>query len=163
MEWNQLGPFLFAWLDTLSGPHIQNKSDFVDLGTWQQLHDALPTADGRWGIGAIVEGAGLTELSIGNIKGPWGISADVQNIGGDDASNVTWSITVTGGLFKRINISTTVTIPLLAAGASTPMKSGIFFGFGNINIEITAKAQNALEVKATKSAFLLGPFVVGIK
>ena len=164
VEWHQIDWYYsFAWMDTLSGPHVNNKSDFIFLGSWQQLHDSLPTVDGRWGIGAIIEGKGITKLAIGNIKGPMGIKADVQNIGEDDATNATWSITITGGLFKRINISTTGIIPLLTAGASKQMNRGIFFGFGKINIEITAKAQNALEVKATKSAFLLGPFVVGIK
>ncbi len=163
VEWNQLGPFLFAWMDTLSGPHIQNKSDFEYTGSWQQLHDVYPEGDGRWGIGAIIEGQDMTQLAIGNIKGPMGIKANVLNIGEDDATNVTWSITITVGLFKRINISITGTIPVLAAGASKQINSGIFFGFGKINIEITAKAPNVPEVLATKSAFLLGPFVLGIK
>jgi hypothetical protein len=39
----------------------------------------------------------------------------------------------------------------------------MFFGFGKISIVITAKAQNANEVTITKSAFVLEPFVVGIK
>jgi len=39
----------------------------------------------------------------------------------------------------------------------------MFFGFGKINIVITATAQNAIAVSASKSAFLLGPLVVGIK
>ncbi len=150
-------------MDTLSGPHIQNKSDFVYLGSWSQLHDALPTADGRWGIGAVVEGSGLAELSIGNIKGPMGIKADVSNIGANDATNVEWSIAVTGGLLKLVNKSNTGTAATLAAGTSTPISVGAFIGFGKISIVITASAQNAIEVSATKSAFLLGPLVVGIK
>ena len=84
----------------------------------------------------------------------------MQNIGEDDATDVTWSITTNGGLFKRINTSATGTATLLVVGESTPMDSGIFFGFGKINIVITAKAHNAFEVSVTKSAFLLGPFVV---
>jgi hypothetical protein len=164
VEWTQpVDALHYAWMDTLSGPHIQNKSDFIYLGGWQQLHDALPTADGRWGIGAIVEGAGLAELSIGNIKGPMGIKADVSNIGVNIANNVQWSIAVTGGLLKRVNASATGTAATLAAGASTPISVGTFIGFGKISIVVTAKAQNALEVSATKSAFLLGPFVIGIK
>ncbi|MBE3120962.1 MAG: hypothetical protein IMZ53_09285 [Thermoplasmata archaeon] len=164
IEWTQteVGSF-YAWIDTLSGPHVPDKSDFVFLGTWQQLHDALPEVDGRWGIGAIVEGAGLAELSIGNIKGPIGIKADVSNIGANDANNVQWSIAVTGGLLGGVNASEIGTTPSLVAGSSTPISVGMFFGFGKISIVITAKAQNANEVSVTKSAFLLGPFVIGIK
>jgi hypothetical protein len=155
----------YAWIDTLSGPHVENKSDFVYLnGAWSQLHDAPIGVDGRWGIGAIAEGeGGIAELSIGNIKGPIGIKADVQNIGEKDASNLEWSIAVTGGLLKLVNATETGTAATLAASASIPVSVGMFFGFGKISIVITAKAQNAAEVSATKSAFLLGPFVIGIK
>lgn len=164
VDWYQFFPWGgYAWMDTLSGPHIPNKSDFFYGGIWGQTHDLNPNCDGRWGIGAIIEGLGMTQLSIGNIEGPWGITADVQNIGEDDAANVTWSITTAGGLFKGINASATGGATVLVVGESESMNSGIFFGFGKINITFTAKAQNALEVSATKSAFLLGPFVVRIK
>jgi hypothetical protein len=164
IEWTQTetGSY-YAWIDTLSGPHVPDKSDFVFLGTWQQLHDALPEVDGRWGIGAIVEGTGLAELSIGNIKGPMGIKADVSNIGANPATNVEWSIGVTGGILKMVNKTATGTVATLAAGASTPISLGTFIGFGKISIVITAKAQNAIQVSTTKSAFLLGPFVLSIK
>lgn len=164
VEWTQTetGSY-YAWIDTLSGPHVTDKSDFVFLGTWQQLHDALPEVDGRWGIGAIVEGTGLAELSIGNIKGPMGIKADVSNIGANPANNAEWSIGVTGGILKMVNKSATGTAATIAAGASIPISLGTFMGFGKISIVITAKAQNALQVSATKSAFLFGPFVLSIK
>lgn len=166
VEWYQVdpAPCYYAWIDCLTGPHVPNKSDFVYLGsTWQQLHDPLPTVDGRWGIGAIVEGEGLAELSIGNVKGPMGVKADVSNIGGNDATNVEWTMKATGGLLKRVNASATGTSPTLAAGSSLPISLPMFIGFGKISIVITAKAVNAVQVSATKSAFLLGPFVLGIK
>jgi hypothetical protein len=167
IEWTQTEPgpgVYYAWIDTLSGPHVPDKSDFCKLGSsWTQLHIALPEVDGRWGIGAVVEGTGLAELSIGNIKGPMGIKADVSNIGVNPANNVEWSIAVTGGLLKRVNATATGTAATLAAGASTPLSVGTFIGFGKISIAITAKAQNAIQVSITKSAFLLGPFVLSIK
>jgi hypothetical protein len=164
VEWNQpVDAIHYAWLDTLSGPHVENKSDFIYLGGWQQLHDPLPTADGRWGIGAIVEGSGLAELSIGNIAGPIGIKADVSNIGANDANNIEWSIAVTGGILKKVDASATGTAATLAAGSSLPASLGAFLGFGKISIVVTANAQNALETSVTKSAFLLGPFVLSIK
>jgi hypothetical protein len=168
VQWTENSTGSYAWMDTLSGPHVPNKSDFVYLhlgegGDWQQLHDALPTADGRWGIGAIVEGNDRAELSIGNVRGPLGIKANVSNIGTNNANNVQWSITITGGLVKRINLGKAGSSPSIVAGSSIQISTGVFFGFGKINIEITTKAQNAIEVSATKSAFLLGLFVVGIK
>ena len=58
VQWVQTepSPVYYVWIDTLSGPHIPDKSDFIYYnGTWSQFHDLLPTADGRWGIGAVVE------------------------------------------------------------------------------------------------------------
>jgi hypothetical protein len=154
----------YAWLDTTTGPHVPQKGDFYYLNNaWGEIYTGGADYDGNWGIGAIVEGSGLAELSIGNIKGPMGIKADISSIGVNDANNVQWSITVTGGLLKKVNKTATGTVATLAAGASTPISLGTFIGFGKINIAITVKAQNSLEVTAAKSAFLLGPFVIGIK
>jgi hypothetical protein len=167
IQWTQTEPgpgVYYAWIDTLSGPHVPDKSDFVKLGSsWSQLHIALPEVDGRWGIGAVVEGTGLAELSIGNIKGPKGVTADISNIGENPANNVEWSMTAKGGILKRVNASATDTAATLAAGSSLPIALGSFMGLGKISIVITATAQNALQVSATKSALLLGPFVLKIQ
>ncbi|HWR27576.1 MAG TPA: hypothetical protein VN377_03955, partial [Candidatus Thermoplasmatota archaeon] len=166
IEWTQIenDNVWYAWLDTVTGPHVPQKGDFIYLNNaWSEIYTGGVAYDGNWGIGAIVEGAGLAELSIGNIKGPMGIKADVSNIGANDATNVQWSIAVTGGLLKRVNVSNPGTVAALAAGTSTPISLPAFIGFGKISIVITAKAQNANEVSATKSAFLLGLFVIGIK
>lgn len=151
-------------MDTLTGPAVDGKGDWIYLNSaWSETQTFGPDFDGNWGIGAIVEGEGLAELSIGNVKGPMGVKADVSNIGGNDATNVEWTMKATGGLLKRVNASGTGTSPSLTAGASLPISLGGFIGFGKITIVITAKAQNAIETSATKSAFLLGPFVLGIK
>jgi hypothetical protein len=167
VEWTQIDPgpgVYYAVLDTLTGPAVDQKGDFYFLNNaWGEIQTGGAEYDGNWGIGAIIEGAGLAELSIGNIKGPMGIKADVSNIGVNDANNVQWSIFVTGGLLKMVNKTATGTAATLAAGASTPASLATFIGFGKISIVITATAQNANAVSATKSAFLLGPFVIGIK
>ena len=154
----------YAWLDTLTGPHVDKKGDFYYLNNaWGEIYTGGADYDGNWGIGAIIEGPGAAQLAIGNIKGPLGITAEIQNIGGYDATNVAWSITASGGLFRRLNVTGTGTIASLVAGASTGISVGIFFGFGKIDIVISAKAQNALEVTVKKYGFLLGPFVFQIK
>jgi hypothetical protein len=165
VEWRDNFSFdYYAWLDTITGPHVPKKGDFYYLNNaWGEIYTGGADYDGNWGIGAIIEGSDLAELSIGNIKGPMRIKADVSNVGENDANNVQWSITVTGGLLKRVNATATGTAAILAAGASIPISLGTFIGFGKINIAITAKAQNANDVSATKSAFLLGLFVIQIK
>ena len=167
VEWTQYDPgpgVYYAWLDTITGPAVDGKGDWYYLNNaWGEIQTGGPDYDGNWGIGAIVEGSGLAELSIGNIAGPIGVKADVSNTGANDASNVAWSIEVTGGILKMVNASATGTSPTLAAGASLPVSVGMFLGFGKISIHISAEATNALAVSTTKSAFLLGPLVIGIK
>jgi hypothetical protein len=119
--------------------------------------------DGNWGIGGIIEGPCAAKLAIGNIKGPLGITADVRNIGETNATNITWSINVTGGLFKRVNKMATGTIVSLAPGASVGISLDRFFGFGKILIVVSVKAQNALKITVTMNGFLCGPFVLQIR
>jgi hypothetical protein len=165
VEWTEASIHPYAWIDTLSGPHVPDKSDFVKLGsTWTQLHIALPEVDGRWGIGAIIEGQGATELTIGTIRGPLGLQAEVQNIGGNNANNLHWSCTVSGrGLHRTINITERGTTATLNIGASLPIDIKVFFGFAWIQIEFSAYAQNANQVQEKKTALLLGPFVLKIR
>ncbi len=164
VEWYDIGCGPYAWLDTTTGPHVPQKGDWCYLNNaWGEIYTGGADYDGNWGIGAIIEGTNHTELLIGNIKGPTGIKTDVSNIGESDAHNVQWSITVTGGILKHIDATASGTMATLAAGASTPISLRTFIGFGKINIGVNAKAQNANEVLATKTAFLLGPFVVRIK
>lgn len=167
VEWTQWEPgpgVYYAWLDTLTGPAVDGKGDWYYLNNaWGEIQTGGPDYDGNWGIGAIIEGEGLAELSIGNVKGPIGVKADVLNSGDVDATDIEWTMKATGGLLKRVNASATGVSASLLAGAALPISLGGIIGFGKISIVITAKAQNALEVSATKSAFLLGPFVLGIK
>jgi len=164
VEWTQLESGTYIAVGD-SGPHIYGKSDWTYMNAaWQSVYNASSgTIDTNWAIGAVVEGAGIAELSILNIKGPIGINADVKNIGVNNASNLEWSIAVTGGLLKLVNKTATGTAASLAAGATEPISLGMFFGFGKISIVIIARASNAVEVSTTKSAFLLGPLVIGIK
>jgi hypothetical protein len=168
VEWNDTwtGPGVYyAWLDTITGPHVPQKGDFCYLNNvWSEMYTSGADFDGNWGIGAIVEGLGATQLSIGNIKGLIGITAEVSNIGGiDTAKNVSWSIAVTGGLFHKVTVLETGILSGIGIGSSVEIDTGVFFGFGKITISITAGAENALEVSAIKTAYVLGPFVVGIK
>jgi hypothetical protein len=168
VEWDQMdipGPpgHYYAWLDTLTGPAVRGKGDWVYLNNaWCELYNSGPDYDGNWGIGAIVEGLGVTELAIGDISGPLGLRTNVSNIGADDAMDLQWSILLTGGLFNHINMTTTGTKTLLAVGESLPIHSRVPFGFGKVTIMITAKATNTLQISITRNAFVVGPFVLRI-
>ena len=73
VEWYQIydPPCYYAWMDTVTGPHVPYKSDWIFLNNaWNQLHVLLPSADGRWGIGAIVEGTPQQPPEPPVISGP---------------------------------------------------------------------------------------------
>jgi hypothetical protein len=91
-------------------------------------------------------------LEIGTFKSGLGSATTVQNIGIAPATNVQWTITVTGGLLGLINKTAGDTITSLAAGAiSDPLKTGVFFGFGPITITITVTCDQGASVEKTAS------------
>ena len=81
----------------------------------------------------------MPELEITSVSGGLGVSATVKNTGTAAATNATWSITVKGGLLGFINKTAEGTITSLAVDEeSDPLNTGIFFGLGKIDIEVTA-------------------------
>jgi hypothetical protein len=91
-------------------------------------------------------------LEIGTFKSGLGVTTTVQNIGIAPATNVSWTITVTGGLLGLINKTAGDTITSLAAGeVSNPLKTGLFFGFGPITITATVTCDQGVSVEKTAS------------
>jgi hypothetical protein len=144
------------------GPAADKKGDWVFFNNeWDELQHMGMNVN--WAIGAIVEGQWGTTLALGNFKKvPFGFYAEVQNIGDVDALNVSWSFAVNGGILGR-HKTATGTDATLAAHGTLPISVQLFIVFGKITIAIDAKATNAAEVSVRKSAFLLGPLLIGIK
>ena len=93
----------------------------------------------------------LPELNITSISGGLGVSATIKNTGDASATNVIWSISVTGGFFGRIDKTAEGTIPTLAVDAeSDSPKTGIFFGLGKIVAEVTVTCDECSPVTETK-------------
>lgn len=99
------------------------------------------------------------ELSIGKISGGLGISVYIRNIGDADATDIQWSITLTGFVFPKEKNGS---IEKLEKSDQTKIKTGIF-GFGKINITINATCAegSTAEKTATGTAFMI--FAFGIK
>ena len=97
------------------------------------------------------------QIKIRDVTGEFGgISATLENIGDADASNISWSISVNGGLLNFINVHTQDHLPL-AVGNSELVKTNKFiFGLGKVNITVKATYSNAW----TGSGFVFGPFVM---
>ena len=89
-------------------------------------------------------------LNITNITGSKGISAVIQNTGTAAANNLTWTITITGGIFHLIHKTITGTMATLPEGNWTIITSGLFFGLGNINITLSVTC-NELQTPVVKT------------
>lgn len=110
-----------------------------------------PTADGL-----VVKVGPFPHLDL-EITGGLGVKASTTNSGLGDAVAVPWEITVTGGIFGLINVTKNGTIDILATETQT-VTTGLFLGLGPISITATV----AIKEK-TATAFVLGPFVLGVK
>ena len=160
VQWYQnAGLSHYAYID--AGPAVVGKGDWIYLNNaWCEIHASI---DSNWAIGAIVEGQNLATLSIVDIKGPLGITAEVQNTGDVTAYNITWSIAVEGGILGKVSKITTGTQTPLFVHQTLTIRQPMVIGFGLIRIMITAQASNAVAVAVTKTAFLVGPLVVRIR
>ncbi len=107
--------------------------------------------EGPWGtleiiIGAIIE---IGEIAGGLFK----INAFIKNLGGVDASNVKWSILLTGGLILFGKETTgTVDIPF---GENTTVKSNLIVGFGPTSVTVTTNHTGTSNTKKREGFLIL--------
>ncbi|MBE3136381.1 MAG: hypothetical protein IMZ43_03170 [Thermoplasmata archaeon] len=90
-------------------------------------------------------------MEITSITGKLGVSAVIQNKGNADASTITWSMLITGGIFKLIQKTITGEVSTLGVGNETTITSGIFVGFGKINIVVSVTCDE-VEIPVEKDA-----------
>jgi len=86
------------------------------------------------------------------ITGGLGIKMRITNTGITDIKNVEWRISVKGGLLGFINLTIANTINNVPVGKSVSVDTGLFFGFGGI--EITGKANDLAETKKGLQLFI---------
>jgi len=78
-------------------------------------------------------------LNITGVKGGLGVSATIKNTGKASATNVSWNITVKGGILGFIRKTVDGIIPSLAADEeSDPLETGLLLGLGSIDVTVTA-------------------------
>jgi hypothetical protein len=100
----------------------------------------------------------LPSLEIGAITGSKGVSAVIQNNGIADASNVTWEIYITGGIFKLIYKSYSGLLSNIGAGDDVTITSGRCIGLGKIDITVSASCDQVpvpIEKKVSGTIFLI--------
>lgn len=80
----------------------------------------------------------IPQLNISLKQGfGFGTTCTIKNGGAANATNVSWTITITGGLLNRIHKEKTGTIASMTMGSGDTVKSDILFGFGSIIIVVT--------------------------
>jgi hypothetical protein len=100
------------------------------------------------------------QLSISSVKGGVGVvQASIVNEGDVPVSNIPWSISISGGLFGFINISSEGSFAALGVGNTmTIQPEKTPFGFGKISIKINVKYAE----EWNGMGFVLGPFVLRV-
>lgn len=107
-------------------------------GSWTDDRNAPPT-EIYFDITKVIT---YPVIDITAVTGGFGVTVEISNTGTAPATNVPWTITVTGGLLKRINVNKGDTILTLNDGDSTTVKTGPFLGFGKLAITVTADADS---------------------
>jgi len=106
---------------------------------------------------------GAPILQVQGMKGGVGVKVTLINVGDGDAKT-SWRVTVTGGFRGLITLQKSGNIDALPVNEpQTIHPFGVFVGFGKITIMVEASAVYGNSIKTNATAFLLGPFVLGLK
>jgi hypothetical protein len=155
------------WGDSVSdwyGPYSSGQSRsfthaWAAAGTYNVTVKAkdVEGAESGWSDASVISILEEPNVEIGTITGGFGITAVIKNSGGVDATNVNWSISLSGGvvLLGREN---TGSFPTISSGARLKAKTGLVFGIGSVDILIVAG-----EAEKTVTATLFGPFVLNVE
>jgi len=105
-------------------------------------------------------------IEIGNITGGWigilkggKVSAEIKNTGDTDALNVTAIMDVSGGFLGLINKTNALHWGDLSPGGKFDIPINQVFGFGPIEIVVTAKADGIEDINKTTEGFIFFSYV----
>ena len=77
------------------------------------------------------------ELDINSIKGPIGITASIKNTGDAEATNIEWTLKISGGTFGLIHKIINGSQDILEINEELYAKSGIIVGLGKLFVTVT--------------------------
>jgi C1A family cysteine protease len=127
--------------------YYKEGSTWTDLYTYSFTNPSWDETANFCIKGLVRNATPAPNLKITGITGKRGISGIIENTGTANATNIIWNITITGGILRLINKTVTGTILTLPKGNESTITSGLFFGFGKINITITAMCNEVLTPK----------------
>jgi len=111
-----------------------------------------------WSSARSIKILGGANLEIGIIKGGlFKVSAEIKNIGGLDATEVNWTITLDGGAF--IGKETTGTIPSLVIDSEETISSKLILGLGPTTVTVTAQSAEGISDIREQSGFVFLFFI----
>lgn len=91
------------------------------------------------------------------------ITATVTNIGERNATNLSWIITVSGGIFGRVNVSTTGMIPVLAVTETVHVTTErLIIGLGRITITVRVTCDEGVSETKDASGRIFLFFLFGV-
>ena len=153
--------YLFDWgdytVDYWRGPYPSGAT-FSESHQWDTVGTfwiKVIASDSFGHLSNISEEASITIneqplLKIGSIYGGVGVKVIIQNTGLADATNVKWTINISGGTLARIDLTKSGSITTLGSQKETMVKSGLFFGLGKINANISVQC-NEEQTPVTES------------
>ncbi len=159
--------YLVYWGDQVSdwlGPY--DSGDTVSLThTWSAIGNYTVMVKAKdnqglesgWSETSQISIIALPRIEIGNITASFGsVSVQVRNIGAGDATNVDWSISLDGKMVF-LGKETSGTFLKIMPGFGPKAKTGFVFGFGRVDILVTAG-----DLEKTATAILVGPFFLKV-
>lgn len=162
--------YMVSWGDAVSdwlGPYSSGETvgfshtwDFVgDYSIIVKAKDnSSEELESDWSAPSTISILAIPRIEIGVISsGFGGIVVEIKNVGAGEAMDVAWSIGLQGGLVL-LGRETTGTFTKILPGFSPKVQTGFVFGFGSVDISVTAD-----EVEKTATAFLVGPFILNIR
>lgn len=133
-----------------------------------QFRDSLPVFNpnpGSTSSDTSEEPKSSSQLVIENVRGRINkISAEIRNIGGLDAESIRWSISVEGGILKRIDVRSTGAITTLSKQSTTTVVTDrIPLGLGRLKITVTVEVPGSAPIIQTAQGFKFFFFVFGVR
>lgn len=160
--------YMVSWGDSISdwlGPYTSGETVSFQH-TWNFVGDYSITVKAKdtedlesgWSEASSMSIVAMPRIEIGAITGGFGgITAEIKNVGAAEASNVDWSISINGGLVL-LGRESSGTFTKIMPGFAPKAKTGFMFGFGSVDILVTAG-----EVEKTATAKLIGPFLLNVQ